>query len=299
MRRWALLVTLAALLPTAAQAQDKYTIKLKELGTGDSARVEIKDTTAFKLAITGDKDKPPAPPKEFKSTKHLLYTDTVLERPDPLRPPTKVKRVYDKAVTEGDPGTPGDKTRPYHGKTLLIEKKGDKYEYRIDGGEAIPGDVELNNEFTNAEQARQKKVFVPPGPVALNQMWQVDAKALLGEADKTDALQVLKSAGTAQLVKVYKKDGRLYGVIDVKLEIEFKLSPKGPKEGEGTTSENKGVMKLTFDGCIDGTFAEGRISGTAEFSGTTTVRLPNAPAMTSTASGSSVIDDAWKELPRK
>ena len=78
-----------------------------------------------------------------------------------------------------------------------------------------------------------------------------------------------------------------------------KLMPKGGKPGEGLRSENKGTMKISFDGCIDGTLADGRVSGTADISVTTTIREGKTPEVTSVAHGTSVIEETWKELPRK
>src|SRR5439155_513151 len=151
----------------------------------------IKDASTYKSTTTVEKEKEPRK-EEFSSTKHLLYTETVLERPAPAKPATKVKRVYEKATRTGTGPLAGGKGPAYHGKTVLIEK----------------------------------------------------------------------NVGTARLSKLYKKDGRQYGV-------------------------------------IDGTFAEGTMKGTAEFGGTSTVRMPNVPTVTSVSTGTSNVEDTWKELPRK
>src|SRR5205823_5472916 len=153
-----------------------------------------KETTNFKSKTTIEKEKE-AKVDEFKSARHFLYTDTILDRPDPAKPPTKVKRFYDKAQAD-DVFDGKAKPRPYEGKTVLIEKKGDKYEFRIEGGAAIDADGDLTAEFTGNDQDNQKKLFVPPGPVALNAPWKADPKALLGDLTKEDATKIVKSEGT-------------------------------------------------------------------------------------------------------
>jgi hypothetical protein len=301
LRRLTLLTTLSwLLLAPAAPAQDRITIKFKEPGQGESLRVEIKDTSNYKSITTVEKEKEPRK-EEFSSTKHLLYTETVQERLDPAKPATKVKRVYEKAINEGTGALAKTKAPPYHGKTVLIEKKGDKYEFRIEGGDVFQ-DAELEAEFNFdlREQDRQKKIFVAPVPVVVGDSWKVDPRLLLGDFDKKDVILVTKNVGTAKLSKLYKKDGRQYGVIDAVLEVEFTLlPPKGAKQGEGLTSTSRAVMRVSFDGCIDGTFAEGTIKGTADFGGTNTVRMPNVPTVTSVSTGTSTVEDSWKELPRK
>src|SRR5438552_2436012 len=110
-----------AAVPT--NPQEKHTIKINEQGEGDSWRFEI-TSQAFQhkeKALTG--------------AGHRIYTDTVLAREAGVGTPTKVKRVYEKAL--GSIGGTGGKLveSSFHSRTLLIEKKGKKYDVsREDGG---------------------------------------------------------------------------------------------------------------------------------------------------------------------
>jgi hypothetical protein len=58
-------------------------------------------------------------------------------------------------------------------------------------------------------------------------------------------------------------------------------------------------MKVTFDGCVDGTLAEGRVHSSLEYSSTSVYRVPDSSAVTFITSGSTASDDNWKELPKK
>jgi hypothetical protein len=293
-----LLVALAWVL-TAGQglAQEKYTIVLKELGKGDSSRVERKEDMTSKASVRPDKELVPKS-FEFGFTKHFSYTDTILEQPEGSLLPTKVKRVYEKVVVDsqmpgGLPAGKADDGQSLTGKTLLIEKKGPQYEYRIEGGEVldkVKGD--LNAEFNKQEQQKQTKALLPQGPVAVNETWKIDAKEFLDD-DGKGMFQDPKFEGTAKLVKIYKKDGRLYGVIDAVLDLQSKL---GVKQANALPAmEMKGTIKLTFDACIDGTFAEQSFNAKMEMNGT--MSMPQGgPVFSSTIASQ---DYALKELPRK
>ena len=137
-----LTIVVGLLLQTPAGAQQKYTIKLKELGKDEAAHVEVKETMVHKSKTSIEKDKNPPRTEEEKLTKHLVFTEYVLERPDPTKLPTRIKRVYDKAEVKGRKSPEGKELPdpPYHGKTLLIEKKGNRYEFQVQGGATVKGD---------------------------------------------------------------------------------------------------------------------------------------------------------------
>jgi hypothetical protein len=296
-----LLVALAwALTAGHGLAQEKYTFKLKELGQGDSSQVERKEVMASKASIRPEKELVPKT-FEFGFTKHFSYTDTILERPEGSPVPTKVKRVFEKVVVDSQlPGglaSKSDTAQTLSGKTLLIEKKGDKYEYRIEGGEVLDKITnDLNDEFNKQEQDKQTKALLPRGPVAVNETWKIEAKDFLGDETK-GMFQDVKPEGTAKLVKVYKKEGRLYGVIETVLDLQSKFQSKLDVKGANNPPpmETKGTLKLTFDGCIDGSFAERSFNVKMEMNGT--MNMPQGgPVYSSTIASQ---DYTLKELPRK
>jgi hypothetical protein len=289
------------LLAGPAPGQDKVPVKLKELAEGQATRVEVKDVSIFKVKSVLEKEKDSGKFEEVKVEKHLLYTEHVLERPDMGKPPTRLKRVYDKAEMRGAKGPDGKEQPqlPYHNQTLLIEKNGQRYEFRIEFGPAVMDEPNLEAEFNGVDLETQKRLFLPPGPVAAGKTWSIDAKQLLHGFDKTAQVTVGKAEGSGKLVKVYDSDGRKYGVVECTIELAFKDTSRDDKaKGELTTDQSL-KLKITFDGCIDGTFADGRVTMTSEYSGTTVFRGADQPAVTTTSIGSSTTANTWKELSKK
>jgi hypothetical protein len=299
MKNWTLLLAACGWLLASdfAGAQEKFTVKLKELGPGDSSRVELSETQAFKIVTTIAKEKEPKIDQSQRN-KQVFYTETVLEQPEGAPRPTRIKRSYEKAIDKMTLG-PDKKevAQAYSGKTVLIEKKGDKYEFRIDGGgPLLQGVADLNNEFNGIDQTNQKKTFIPPGPVALDESWKIDPKGFLGDLTKEGKAEVLKSEGTARLVKVYKKDGRQYGIIESVLDIHIAAAGKGVA-GQ-PDMEMKGTMKITMDACIDGSIAEGRMTGTFQFNSTAAIPTEALGTVNSNSSGTGTIEQTWRELPK-
>jgi hypothetical protein len=303
MKRWtavlAVLIVVVAVAAPRARGQEKFTIKLKELGPGETLRAESKEITVNKTQNQGEKDKEPSKAVEEKVTKDLVFTETVIQRPLPDKMPTKVKRVFDKAqITLSKDGAPAElKSLPHNGKTVWIEKKETAYEFRIDGGDVFKDPV-LDNEFNGGQQEQHKRLFLPTQPVAEGGTWKIDTAPFLQGFKKDEKVTVSKAEGTAKLVKAYKKDGRQFGVIESAVTMEFKIDVKDvdPKvKGSTLSATQKVVMKMTFDGCIDGSRAEGRVQGTAEYGSRTVFRAPEMPAVTFITSGVTTGDDSWKE----
>jgi hypothetical protein len=289
------------LMAADGQAQTKYTLKIRDIAPGESARVELKDTSVFKTKTVVEKEKDTGKFDESKIAKHFLYTETVLERPAGAVLATKLKRTYDKAEMKGrlnpfDKDAPAE--LPLQGKTVLIEKKGPRYEFRKESGDALE-DPTLTGEFNSPDAEHPKWTFLPKGAVAEGETWKYEPKELLAGFGKSDKVDVRKAAGSAKLVKVTKKDGRLYGVIEINAEVDLKVTTDD-KELKGTLiAENKLKMKLTFEGCIDGSFTDSRQHGTMEFSAVTVFRPTGEPAVTSYSNGTSDVDESWKQLPKK
>jgi len=304
----ATLVAAVILVPAIAQpqAQEKYTIKFKELNQGESSRVESKETMTMKTTTTIEKQKEPAA-QEFKGSKHYLFTQTVLERPQGAALPTKVQRTYDKALHEGsEPLVKSPGPLPMNGKTILIEKKGDKYEFRLQDGKLLDtGISDLQDEFDRDEGAKTKKALIPPGPVALNETWKFDPKDFGGPSGKDkESTKMLKSEGAAKLTKVYKKDGRQFGVIEAVMELQMVVTIKGGAGGPPSdmTSESKVLFKLTYDGCIDGTLNEGKLSGTGNINSKSSFKVEQggAPINVSTVGNAlATVENVWQELTKK
>jgi len=73
-------------------------------------------------------------------TEKYIYQETLLEKSLEKNKATRLRRAYDQAeIARGD----DKETLPYQGKTVLIEKKGDRYEFQIEGGEVLTGKDEF------------------------------------------------------------------------------------------------------------------------------------------------------------
>ena len=76
----AVVMVLFGAAPTNARAQEKYTIKLKEVGPGETLRAESRETTLSKNQTQMEKEKAPGKTMEEKTMKDLVFTETVLLR---------------------------------------------------------------------------------------------------------------------------------------------------------------------------------------------------------------------------
>jgi hypothetical protein len=168
-----ILSTVAAvgLLAGSVRAGDQqtYTIKLKKPGEGTVERVETTEATDTKIKVTDAKGNV-VEDKDQKSGYRYVYTLTVLEKKAGAKKPTRLKRKYDKAREIAGGKTT---TLPYEGKTVLIEKKEDKYTFRIEGGEELTGkDAKyLDSEFNKKGQSddAMQRVMLPKKAVKLNE----------------------------------------------------------------------------------------------------------------------------------
>src|SRR5262249_41330080 len=149
----------------------------------------------------------------IKKETRTVYRETILEKPAGARLPTKLKRHYEKAeVTLDDTVT----KLPYHGKTVLIEKKENGYRFSYEGGAELK-DKEaalLAREFHKQETAPDfTKLYLPGQPVEVGESWKPDAAAILKEYKTVDGPQAdeAKVRATARLDRVHDKDGRRFG----------------------------------------------------------------------------------------
>ncbi|HZT83543.1 MAG TPA: hypothetical protein VFA26_25155, partial [Gemmataceae bacterium] len=199
-----------------------------------------------------------------QETKKVAYKATILEKPEGAQRPTKLTRTYEKArVTAGGK----ERTLPYEGKSVLIEKKGDRYQFKIEGGEELTGKdaEELNKEFNrkdNTDTEELKKLLIPKAPVAAGGTWKLDMAAVAKELSKGGGpvIDASKAKGTGKLVKAYRKDGKQYGVMEFDLDLPVTEMPIGPMTLP-LEAGSKLTIRMTVDGCIDGTDFSYRMKG--------------------------------------
>lgn len=263
-RKISLLVLLALIVAAAPLRGDGYTIKIKKSEQGDVTKQDKEANDTNDVKFVGPDGKPQGGKQE--STVTQAYKETVVAKEKGKRA-TKLRREYTKAVVKV-----GEKeiTLPYQGKTVVIEKKDDKYHFTIEGGEELTGQdaAMLSGEFGKgggSESDDLEKAFLPKKPVKEGDTWTIDGAAI-AEAFKKDAPQPLpvdkdKAAGKGKLLRVYKEGGRQYGDLDIDVDVPLKGDfPLGPKQTAPVQAGSKMTMKMQMrKACIDGTVSDGNI----------------------------------------
>lgn len=273
-RRCAVLFVMLSVAGAAA-AQETYTIKLKNAGKGETVQVSKQGSEQTETKIidaTGN-----VVQEETKTKKEdAAYASTILDQPAAGKPPTRLQRKYAKPrITEDG----GERTLPYEGKTVLIEKKEDKYHFRIEGGDELTGkDAEvLEKEFSRPEKGLDE-LLLPGKPVHINETWKIDAARIVKEFIEAEAmgeptieLDAAKATVTGKLLRAYVKDGRQFGVMD----FRFVLPLKSLKLAEVTAEFEAGsrlTIEQTMDVCIDGVEESGAMKGKMEMIGNLTIK---------------------------
>jgi hypothetical protein len=268
-----LLVVAIGLLATAASpaADETYTIKLYKAKTGDKTEHQKTEdeNTVVDVSFGGKDDK-----QTMKSSRKVAYTEVVLEKKDGDKRPTKLTRAYtaDEKTEKGKTTKAG-----YVGQTVLIEKKGAKYAFSVDGKALTEADApDLFKKFDRLDKEPENEDILPEKPVKVGDSWTVSAdknerlfKMFDGDQMKIDTK---KSSAAGKLLKVYKKDGAQFGTLEFTLTVVVTDLDLGGKFAP-TAAGSKMVLKATVDTCIDGTVGteDSQLEATMDI----TVELPN------------------------
>ena len=136
MNRNAAFAALAGLVlwTTALQAQQAFTIKLKETAEGETIFVKKSENTSTKVTIADGDGKVLVDQRESK-TEIQEYKETILNR-EAGKSATKRQREYSKVQSGKD-----DKLEDgaLQGKTVIIEQKADQFMFTYKDGEAVVG----------------------------------------------------------------------------------------------------------------------------------------------------------------
>jgi hypothetical protein len=242
-----------ALSPLAAPAQE-YPIKLAKPGPGEAFQVKVENNTDvdFKLLDAGGNavmDK-----KEVKG--HLfIFREVGLERGPAGGDLVKLKRTYKKAQRTVD----GDRrTLPFQGETVLINKKEGASTFQIEDGEVVEGEdaKELAEEFNKGGAGKLLEVFLPKKAVKVNEAWAFDTAMLAKDFMKDGKIEIdaAKSTGAGKLLRVYQKNGRQFGVIE--LTVTLPVTALINDGNKTPTKQGKLVIKVESDRAIDGSLDE-------------------------------------------
>jgi hypothetical protein len=241
------------LLALSAAADDAVIIKDFVPKTGQRFKVTIAEKNNAKTAFTimGN-----AQNKEEMKTKSVVYTEEVLENSGNNKAANKLKRIYEKAVT----GKDGKDTKmALDGKTIVIEKKGDKYAFTEDGND-LTGEARtiLDSEFNNGDLKNKGDFFLPKNPVKVGESWKIytaDIQKMIAPSGGT--LDKDKTTMKGTLIKVYKKDQEQFGIMELVLDSPITgLGPMTPL----VIKDAKLTMKITADICINGSIPDGTMT---------------------------------------
>jgi hypothetical protein len=245
-----------------AGAHEVYRIKLKEPAVGETAVYKLVQKVRAARAVG---DSPPF--ATLDQTLTFTYRQTILEQLARTRWGTKLRRHYSHADRRENGKS---ETLGYKGMVVLIEKKGDKYAFRTEGGAALTAAKaeELEQEFNKKNASffhRGSYCLLPKIAVRVGQSWTADPTPMLKEMRFSGG--GMKVAGTraeakGRLLRAYKKDGRQFGVVELRFSVPI-LSLGGA--GEVVKVEDSAwSFRLLLDCCIDGTSFAYRLKGVVE-----------------------------------
>jgi hypothetical protein len=254
---------LVMVLAPTVTAQDAVEIKFAQPKVGERVKVTVEEQT--ERIVKGK----PIGPKDPNGTtiRSFVYVDEPLEIAPGAAKPTRLKRTYEKATIELKPASKEEdssSTLPFAGKSVLIEKKGEKYTFSMDGmaltSSAAPEDMAarvLTAEFNLSRKQDPQALLLPNKPVKPGDTWKLDTdkviRTFLSPGPKPDKT---KLEATGKLVKVYKVGDAQFGAFELKVIAPIPEQTKVPnKEQEGLLS-----VTLTAELCIDGTTRAGKIT---------------------------------------
>lgn len=249
MQRCMMIGVWALFLAASVAAQDAVEIKITKPKVGERVKQTREETydSQFKITIGGEEKQ-----KNEKATKSVVYIEEVLAVEDGSDRPTKAKRTYEKAKTSDDDK---ETTLDIEGKTVLIEKKGEKFVFTVDGKD-VDADSQkfLDTEYNKPNKEDPRDMMLPKKPLKPGDSWKIEADPLVKSIAKSSNMTLDKDMMEAngKLVKAYKVGDKQFGVIDLKITA--------PVASLGKVKVKDGTMTITMngDGCVDGSSAEGK-----------------------------------------
>ncbi|MBN9121023.1 MAG: hypothetical protein J0I06_18040 [Planctomycetes bacterium] len=235
----------------AGAADETYALKTYKSKKGDKVERVGGMETKGTIAIEGGGA---TSQTEITTGKKEAYTEEILEQ-DGNKSATKLKRTY----TVAEKTAKGETTKTaYAGKTVLIEKKEDGYEFSIDGKALTEDEApELFKSYNGGTEDKPGTGdLLPEAPVRVGERWTVPAGAsermFKSIGEESFRLDLKKSTIEGALLKVYKKDGAQFGVLEFTVTL-FVTEVNFDGELAKVSADSKMVMKITLDTCIDGT----------------------------------------------
>ncbi len=255
MNRSTALAVLTGLLvwASAGQAQEALIIKLKTSGEGDTVLITESEIESFNLKAEDGKGNVLLNQNK-KEGKITAYQETIYLR-DGTKPPTKFERSYTKCqLKTGDVA----EDLELQGKTVVIEKKGEKYSYTYKDGSKVTGkSAQMLSKELDVEgpsKAERDRFLLPKGAVKVGESWKLDMGPFVKDISKNGEMEfdLPKATGTGKLLRAYKKDGRLFGDMTYQISLPLKSIGKGQEQIKFADGA-KLTLDVSLDACIDGT----------------------------------------------
>jgi len=248
----ALLTSAAARAPEDPPAQGPYPITLKEAGRGTVRLAEVSQSTLSSTKIVDAATGRPLQEKAARSAQESAYRETVLDTAPGQRRPLRLRREYQKAIawTDGRP-----EVLPYQGKAVVIEKEGALYQFLLEGVAELTGPAArvLEAEFNKEDNSDLQRLLLPARAVRPGESWRVDMGPVAGAWQRRTGMRVdaARSSGAGRLDRVYRKDGRLFGVMAFRLEMPIAALAAGGGPARADAG-SRVRMDVALDCCIDG-----------------------------------------------
>jgi hypothetical protein len=205
-----------------------YTIKVRDEAQGDKTLVVITENSTATITTNGKT-------ASDKNSGKAEYTEEILDMPAGARKPNKLTRAYKTFEKTG----PNAKPPAVAGKTVTIEKGANgQYTAKVDGRPLPSAEANVVLGSLNRPDGITTADTMPKGPVKLNESWTVDAETVRKfGASAGYPFDPAKSSMTGKLTKVYAKDGRQWGVIEMHLQA--------------AGADDKGKVSMTVDMTLD------------------------------------------------
>jgi hypothetical protein len=284
---------LVLFLAGAARGQEAYSIRLKEAAQGDRRLCDVTSSTQITTRLVNPSGEV-LQDKTLKSAQQSVFRETVLEKAAGQKLPARLRREYDKAVVwvEGKP-----QVLPHQGKAVLIENKKGRCSFRLEGGTAMTGLAAslLSREMKKGDL---RALLLPPGAVQPGAAWKIDMKPLTRVWEQAIGMQLdaARAAGTGRLVRVYRKDSRLYGVMAFHLEAPITTVGAGSLAAE---AGSKLVTDVSLDCCIDGSASSGTLQASFQVSAAARAPGPEGAPARLVVSTRGALREVRTELPER
>jgi len=186
------------------------------------------------------------------------FSDTTIREAAGQR---EFRRRYDRAVKTSRTGT---RLLPRSGKSLLITDRGGEFSIRNESG--LPLEAEETQELSKELKLDRKVIALnfclPRSPVGIGQVWSIAAADASVCFNTVGDLEAAGSSASGKLLRIYDKNGRAFGTIEIDLALRVKNMGKLPFDAPAML---RGQVRI--DGCIDGKSPEGSWSLTGSLEG--------------------------------